>query len=170
MRIVAILILLLALSCDHRGPKSKSVHVPPDSTWAALRDHLQQGAREGCAIIKVNDAPFYMPCYSPYGDPHERPARIEEPPRILAAGEPVESVESWVASFHLHGALVRIGADVPVSRVTRLVEILDRHRITAAWYSVADPGASITIWQTSIFYIPPPATTNAEPSDAKNGR
>lgn len=150
------------VGCDDRGPTSKSIHVPPESTWSALRNHLIQGARENCVVIKINGAPFYMACYSPYGDTRGRPARKEEPPHVITANEPFEVVESWVARFHLKGAFVQIDADVPVSRVTRLAEMFDRHRITAYWCSEANPGSSITIWQTSLGYVPGPATTNDE--------
>jgi hypothetical protein len=168
MRVTALLTVLLLFGCEHRGPKTKSVRVPPDSTWATLREHLHQGVKEGCVIIKVNGAPFYMACYSPYGDPHERPARMEEPSRVIASGEPVESLEPWVAGFHLRGALVRIGADVPVSRLTRLAEILDHHRITATWSAEIVPGSSITIWQTTIYSGYVHASTNAEQNAGGN--
>jgi len=170
MRTVAILTILLLVGCERHGPKSRSIDVPRDSTWAALREQFYQGLKQGYVKTIVNGAPFYFACYSPYGDPHERPARMEEPPRVIAAGEPVESLESWVDGFHLRGALVRIGRDVPVSRLTRLAEIFDRHRITATWSAEVVPGASITIWQTTIYSGYVHSSTNAEHNAGGNAR
>ena len=130
------------------------IRIDGQTPWRDLVPLLKAAGDQGHADLRVNGAPIYLPCYSPYTDPHagrKHPPDPNPEKLVIRPNDSLDNAERWIRNRQLCGTLVEVDEATSTSRVAALACLLDMHKHTASWATRHIAGAEFRLTENDVY-------------------
>ena len=135
------------------------IRIDGQTPWRELVPLLKAAGEQGHAEIRVNGAPIYLPCYSPYTNPHAGRKHQPDPnpeKLMIRPNDPLDTADDWIRNRRLCGTLVEVDEATSTARVASLARLLDIHRHTASWATRHIAGAEFRLTENDVYEMREP--------------